>query len=252
MINQSSSEAATLPDLTNPWLGIFFLCFFLLGEYESMVEYGPVIGILEAFWVCSFSMVLASFGCSAGRPNWVATAMISVSTGHTLWIVDSFTLLFNGSRLGSLGVADYGGVDGVTLSSFLAVSHHLWFMAACARHLRGVRTQLTLGHFASSYVWVSLVSLLTLWINPVKCVMYKGTCILANVNMALEWWGAEFCDFCHWYDRDRGGSGLARWLWSNFLYSGVFNGALFGLLWLAVNYKAERPETARGKDKKKK
>ena len=45
--------------------------------------------------------------------------MVSVSTGHSLWIADSFTLLFNGGREGSFGMADYGGVDGVTLISFL-------------------------------------------------------------------------------------------------------------------------------------
>ena len=53
----------TLPDQTNVYLGGFFMAFFFLGEYESCLEYGPVIGLLEAFWVCSFSMVLASFGC---------------------------------------------------------------------------------------------------------------------------------------------------------------------------------------------
>ena len=111
-------------------------------------------------------------------------------------------------------------------------------MASCARHLRGIRTRLTIHHFLSSYAWVSFVSLLTLWLVPAKCIVHKRTCISVNVNMAREWWGAEFCELCHWFDADRGGGGLARWLWSNFLYSGVFNGLLFGVLLLAVNWKA--------------
>ena len=116
----SRKVSPLLPSSRNGYLGLIFITFFVLGEYESYLEYGPYISFLEAFWVCSFGMVLASLGCVLGRPSFVATAMISVSTGHTVWMLDSFTLLFNGAREGSLGIADYGGIKGVTVISFLA------------------------------------------------------------------------------------------------------------------------------------
>ena len=138
-----------------PLLGTAFLLVFLLGEYESYSEFGPHIGFLEAFWVCSLSMLLASLGCFASNPNYLAVSVLSVFSGHTLWCLDSISLLFRGGE-GFLGMADYSGINGVSVFSILGVSHHLWFIPSCIYILRQTKFELKPAHWVFSYAFVSL------------------------------------------------------------------------------------------------
>ncbi|GMI00149.1 hypothetical protein TrLO_g11691 [Triparma laevis f. longispina] len=239
-----------------PLLSLSLLLVFLLGTYESYLQYGPLISLLETLWVCSLSILSASLSTYFLNPDLLAVTVINTFTGHSLWCLDTVSLLINkllyNSNEGFLNMADYGGLNGITLWSFLAVSHHLWFIPTTIYTLRThFHFHLKFKHWLYSYAFVSILSLITLWITPVECIKYGKSCISVNINMCEGWWGLDEVDFLHYFDRERCGNwgwngngmcGAGRWVFSNAVYS-MCNLVGYRVLKSMINNSNEKKKT---------
>ena len=52
-----------------------------------------VVSLYGALWACALAKLIVAFGTFTLRPGYVAVALISISSSHMLWIVDSVLLL---------------------------------------------------------------------------------------------------------------------------------------------------------------
>ena len=90
----------------------FFLFHYCLGIAYSVNSFGLQVGLYNALWVCSLSILLSAYGLIKMKPDFVAAGMVAVGSGHILWILDTAFIVFGGMEVGPFDIADYRGIEG--------------------------------------------------------------------------------------------------------------------------------------------
>jgi len=184
-------------------LPILFTSHYILNVTYSVKTFGIQVGLYNALWVCSLSLLLASFGIMKSKPSLVFSSMIAVGPGHVLWIFDTLYLLITQTSYGGpFDVADYNSISGrPTFLSVYTTTHHLWFLPLCFGYLLACKPpqkKICFRHLLHANYWVMFVSFVSVLVVPVECVdvaLKDGSgdkaCIDVNVNMVKQWWGLE-------------------------------------------------------------
>ena len=98
-----------------------------------------------------------------------ARPLLSVATGHFLWIIDTFAMIYNKSwdpMKTVFGIADYNSSSGQPeYATIITTSHHLWYMPLCVTYMRYRTLPLTNFHHYCSIFWICAVSAFTAFIG---------------------------------------------------------------------------------------
>ena len=236
-------------------LGGFFIAHYVLNVSYSVASYGLQVGSYNCLWICSMSLLISAFGLLRKNHDLVATGLIAVGSGHTLWMLDTLYMILYNVNQGPINIADYNSLSGKpTFLSVFTTTHHLWFMPLCIVYLRSNSFVLRWKHLKFSSYWIMFIGTITIIYIPMQCVdiAMKGggtACIDVNVNMVKHWWGMDNIRFFHLFDRDKGNSVFVHWLYSNVVHNFGCNGVIWCLLRFTV-FRRRVVGEGRGEGKK--
>ncbi|GMH91504.1 hypothetical protein TrST_g5329 [Triparma strigata] len=247
----------------NAWkgVGIFLLLYYAASEHVLLQEYGPQVGAYQGLWICSVSILLSGFGMLFNRPTACGAGLVAVSTGHFLWTIDTFFMVYNGSMdpmKVPFGIADYNSSTGeAEWATIITTSHHLWYMPMCCLYFRSIGVKLEIKHLYWSILWILVVSAGTAMVVPLGCINHtlrdgREVCMNLNVNMVKKWWGLEDIWFFHALDRENGTHAVIFYLYANFLHNYCLNGIWYNVLKIFANGWGSEDTTTKNTKKTKK
>uniref|UniRef100_A0A6V2IST8 Uncharacterized protein n=1 Tax=Ditylum brightwellii TaxID=49249 RepID=A0A6V2IST8_9STRA len=219
------------------YLCLVILVHFFLGYEHHLSEYGVPLGHYANLWLCSASLLLTAIGIGFCYPNLVGLSLVSVSAGHVAWIIDTLVMIITHQRSGPFVIASYSSLRNRHRfwHNIIVASHHIWFMPVALYYLRSISYNIGRRDFIGGIIWVLMISGASILILPKDCmdtVFEDGTelCTMPNINMIQGWWGVNDVALIHYLDRSKGGDSFLYFVYANFLYSFVLNGACFLVL----------------------
>ena len=80
--------------LSHRIIGVLLFIHYFYTLLILHYDYGPIIGKYQGLWICSVSLLLTGAGMIIGRGGMVAVGLISVSTGHCIWTIDTLWMIY--------------------------------------------------------------------------------------------------------------------------------------------------------------
>lgn len=210
--NKFSSPSSLLGQIScEKLIGGLFLTHFTLCYRHNLREYGTPFGHMANLWICNSSLLLSgmtllflpnyNYYHTTLKKDFVSYAMISVSTVHILWTLDTILILLsffyknNSDNIigrGPLHIADYNffrqdfNTSQYAWYRVLMSSHHMWFLPLSIYYLKkkplfGMhkhhnmtiplvarssfeeysRFKLSIKHYIGAFIWAWILYLLT-------------------------------------------------------------------------------------------